>query len=418
MLRPLSDGLEVLKMNDSGNLVWSSLIETGGVPQYSTIAIDGGNLLVAFKQGDKVYYGYSVGGGDFVVSEVYSGGTAEDIKSISLSAEGGNAYMVFESWTVHSPIKSLLYYAEFDELSLPTGFELFYMVSGWDTLSPTLEVMGGVPHVVMRGDGNGILIHAYREGGWDFDTLEVSGSYYPSLIRAGDGLLLAYKMGGVIELAYYDGGEWIDMGWNFGTGNIGPHYYPVYDGERRGVIFDGGDGFIYIYLEEDVFYPIAYGGRGIVCGVGYSYPVVVDPTLDRTVGDIGRVRRKVAYVHGVEDVFYFKVRRLDNLGMWRRAIGGVLSSGSGELGRRLDVVRNIGCLEVRISLREETRIELEVYDVSGRCVYRVKRDMRSGERRIVWEGEGMNGRDLRSGVYFYRVRVGDEERKGKLVLIR
>jgi hypothetical protein len=67
---------------------------------------------------------------------------------------------------------------------------------------------------------------------------------------------------------------------------------------------------------------------------------------------------------------------------------------------------------------EEGRGEIEVLDLSGRLVRRLKCDGVEGE--TPWDGRGNGGKEVRPGVYFVRFLVGGREVGGvtKVVLLR
>lgn len=60
----------------------------------------------------------------------------------------------------------------------------------------------------------------------------------------------------------------------------------------------------------------------------------------------------------------------------------------------------------------------EVYDVKGRRVAAHEISLRSGWQDIAFDGRDASGRELPSGVYFYRLRVGDVARTQKFVIAR
>jgi hypothetical protein len=60
----------------------------------------------------------------------------------------------------------------------------------------------------------------------------------------------------------------------------------------------------------------------------------------------------------------------------------------------------------------------EVYDVKGRRVAAREFSLRSGWQDIAFDGRDAAGRELPSGVYFYRLRVGDVARTQKFVITR
>lgn len=65
------------------------------------------------------------------------------------------------------------------------------------------------------------------------------------------------------------------------------------------------------------------------------------------------------------------------------------------------------------------KVTLKIYDLSGREVRTlVDAERLSGERSVTWNGTDDAGRDVASGVYFYRLEAGAEKFAKKLVLVR
>jgi hypothetical protein len=61
----------------------------------------------------------------------------------------------------------------------------------------------------------------------------------------------------------------------------------------------------------------------------------------------------------------------------------------------------------------------EVFDVAGRLVRRILDEPSiAGERVLTWEGTDRVGRPAASGVYFFRLTVGDETMQRKVVRLR
>ena len=74
---------------------------------------------------------------------------------------------------------------------------------------------------------------------------------------------------------------------------------------------------------------------------------------------------------------------------------------------------------IRYYLPERMRVALDVYDVSGRLVARlVSEDQERGDKAVRWDGRGMLGRRVSSGVYYYRLQAGKEFISRKMVLLR
>jgi hypothetical protein len=65
-------------------------------------------------------------------------------------------------------------------------------------------------------------------------------------------------------------------------------------------------------------------------------------------------------------------------------------------------------------------VELTVYDVRGRLVSRPleRGPMATEELIVTWAGLDEAGRPLPSGVYFARLRAGDESHSRKVLLVR
>jgi hypothetical protein len=71
------------------------------------------------------------------------------------------------------------------------------------------------------------------------------------------------------------------------------------------------------------------------------------------------------------------------------------------------------------SVPERGRARLSVYNVRGELVVKLKDDVvEAGEVSVSWDGRDRFGRQLSSGVYFYRLRVGDLEMSRKMILLR
>ena len=65
------------------------------------------------------------------------------------------------------------------------------------------------------------------------------------------------------------------------------------------------------------------------------------------------------------------------------------------------------------------RVSLSIYDASGsRVAVLAERDMAPGKYSFVWNGLGVNGRPLASGVYFARLAVGNRAFTEKMVLLK
>lgn len=75
--------------------------------------------------------------------------------------------------------------------------------------------------------------------------------------------------------------------------------------------------------------------------------------------------------------------------------------------------------ELKFSIPQDTRVRLNLYDVSGRLVRSLLAEsMPAGHHSVTWNGRDNSGREVASGAYFARLVVGDEVSTKSLVLIR
>lgn len=72
--------------------------------------------------------------------------------------------------------------------------------------------------------------------------------------------------------------------------------------------------------------------------------------------------------------------------------------------------------ELRLALAEESKVDLAIYDVRGRQVQSLVREvMPAGSRVVSWNGSDAGGRPVPPGIYFARLQAGTFERRMKLV---
>jgi hypothetical protein len=64
-------------------------------------------------------------------------------------------------------------------------------------------------------------------------------------------------------------------------------------------------------------------------------------------------------------------------------------------------------------------VTIDIFDILGRKVRRlVDEHFYSGRQSVVWNGKNDSGDEVASGIYFYRLRVGDLAETKKLVLLK
>ncbi|UCH85455.1 MAG: T9SS type A sorting domain-containing protein [Candidatus Latescibacterota bacterium] len=74
---------------------------------------------------------------------------------------------------------------------------------------------------------------------------------------------------------------------------------------------------------------------------------------------------------------------------------------------------------IRFGLRAPALVTLRIYDVSGRLVRELVDEKRvAGTYKETWDGKNTAGKDVASGVYFYRLRAGGFDQSKKMILTR
>jgi len=74
---------------------------------------------------------------------------------------------------------------------------------------------------------------------------------------------------------------------------------------------------------------------------------------------------------------------------------------------------------IGFQLAHEDQIDLAVYNLAGQRVVELAGGLQaSGTYRLLWDGRDDGGRDLASGLYFYRLIAGNRVQTRKLLLLR
>jgi hypothetical protein len=75
--------------------------------------------------------------------------------------------------------------------------------------------------------------------------------------------------------------------------------------------------------------------------------------------------------------------------------------------------------EIVFDLARASAVTIQVFDVSGRLVATpVNGPVAAGRHRVAWIGTDARGRDVPSGIYFYRMRASGYEATRKMILVR
>ena len=74
---------------------------------------------------------------------------------------------------------------------------------------------------------------------------------------------------------------------------------------------------------------------------------------------------------------------------------------------------------IRFAVPTSGEAELAVYNLAGQKVVNLEQGLReAGSYTLRWDGRNGAGRELASGVYFYRLRAEDRVETRKLLLLR
>jgi subtilisin family serine protease len=74
---------------------------------------------------------------------------------------------------------------------------------------------------------------------------------------------------------------------------------------------------------------------------------------------------------------------------------------------------------IKYQLPKDVSVSLEIYNVMGQQVVKLVDDrQKAGYYEVKWAGRDTNGRELASGVYFYRLEAGEFVKTRKMVLLR
>jgi len=78
-----------------------------------------------------------------------------------------------------------------------------------------------------------------------------------------------------------------------------------------------------------------------------------------------------------------------------------------------------GDAEIQFTVKRPSRVEMKIYDVTGRLVYhRAANIEKPGPCCLVWDGRSQSGRRCASGVYFLRLSTKDAKAGRKFILLR
>ena len=78
-----------------------------------------------------------------------------------------------------------------------------------------------------------------------------------------------------------------------------------------------------------------------------------------------------------------------------------------------------GDAKITFGITRKERVELKVYDVTGRLVKTLaNREFTAGEHTLYWDGSNEDGRLVPRGVYFYQLRTPSFVSQKKLAVLK
>ena len=132
-----------------------------------------------------------------------------------------------------------------------------------------------------------------------------------------------------------------------------------------------------------------------------------------------------------EGSYFYEVRARDAQGQWSRSsnreIATVLPQSAIDepaLPTSLSLSQNYPnpfnpTTTISLNIPEKSHVELSVYDITGaRVATLINSDLQAGTYRVNFGGKDGNGKAISSGVYFYRVKAGEQTITRKMVFMK
>ncbi|MCK4407063.1 MAG: T9SS type A sorting domain-containing protein [Bacteroidales bacterium] len=74
---------------------------------------------------------------------------------------------------------------------------------------------------------------------------------------------------------------------------------------------------------------------------------------------------------------------------------------------------------IEFNISKESKIEINVYNINGQLVIQLlNKNLPAGQHNISWDGTNETGQQLKSGIYFYRLKTDEGVFRKKMVLVR
>ncbi|MFQ6002502.1 MAG: T9SS type A sorting domain-containing protein [Candidatus Zixiibacteriota bacterium] len=74
---------------------------------------------------------------------------------------------------------------------------------------------------------------------------------------------------------------------------------------------------------------------------------------------------------------------------------------------------------IRFSLPRSGHVKLDIYNILGKRVTTlVDEDLTAGNKLVTWDGRNDSGKEVASGVYFYKLKAGEYSETKKMILMK
>jgi len=74
---------------------------------------------------------------------------------------------------------------------------------------------------------------------------------------------------------------------------------------------------------------------------------------------------------------------------------------------------------ISININSDERNKLEIYDIKGKLIRTfINKTLQTGVHKFIWNGKDLNGREVKPGTYFIRLKTGSQIQTEKVVLVR
>ena len=74
---------------------------------------------------------------------------------------------------------------------------------------------------------------------------------------------------------------------------------------------------------------------------------------------------------------------------------------------------------IEFSIQNSNVVELSIFNIKGQKVITlINEDMQKGKHSIIWSGIDDNNKPVSSGIYLYKIKVGNQESVKRMLLLK